>query len=200
MALSAGAWLGGDRSVLLMQSSGVGNCVNMLSLMASLPFPVPHAGDDAGRMGRIQSRGRSRWARRRAQAFEIMGVTVLRLDDPDDAEEVISAAASLAYRRRPAGRRADRATDDRPQEVEGNQVMANEFGSRSTAATPSRRCLPIAAICSSSPASARRPTTCSTPAIIPATSISGARWAARRWLASASRWRSRSVPSLVHHR
>src|SRR5215475_15345017 len=32
VALSAGAWLGGDRAVLLMQSSGVGNCVNMLSL------------------------------------------------------------------------------------------------------------------------------------------------------------------------
>ena len=33
VALSAGAWLGGDRAVLLMQSSGVGNCVNMLSLL-----------------------------------------------------------------------------------------------------------------------------------------------------------------------
>ncbi len=31
------------------------------------------------------------------QAFEIMGTTVLRLDNPDDAEEVVSAAASLAY-------------------------------------------------------------------------------------------------------
>src|SRR5947209_788201 len=35
LALSAGAWLGGHRAVLLMQSSGVGNCVNMLSLPAS---------------------------------------------------------------------------------------------------------------------------------------------------------------------
>ena len=32
IALSAGAWLGGKRAVLLMQSSGVGNCINMLSL------------------------------------------------------------------------------------------------------------------------------------------------------------------------
>ena len=31
------------------------------------------------------------------QALEIMGVTVLRLDRPEDAEEVISAAASLAF-------------------------------------------------------------------------------------------------------
>ncbi|HEX6113773.1 MAG TPA: hypothetical protein VFZ10_15820, partial [Geminicoccaceae bacterium] len=32
VALAAGAWLGGQRAVLLMQSSGVGNCVNMLAL------------------------------------------------------------------------------------------------------------------------------------------------------------------------
>src|SRR5947207_11233797 len=31
VALAAGAWLGGQRSALLMQSSGVGNCINMLS-------------------------------------------------------------------------------------------------------------------------------------------------------------------------
>jgi sulfopyruvate decarboxylase TPP-binding subunit len=31
------------------------------------------------------------------QAFEIMGVTVFRLARPEDAEEVISAACSLAF-------------------------------------------------------------------------------------------------------
>ena len=31
----AGAELGGERGVLLMQSSGVGNCINMLSLIRS---------------------------------------------------------------------------------------------------------------------------------------------------------------------
>ena len=33
IAVSCGAWLGGERAVLLMQSSGVGNCINMLSLV-----------------------------------------------------------------------------------------------------------------------------------------------------------------------
>ena len=33
VALLAGAWLGGARGVLLMQSSGVGNCINMLSMV-----------------------------------------------------------------------------------------------------------------------------------------------------------------------
>ena len=40
IALAAGAWLGGARAVLLMQSSGVGNCVNMLSLMSACRFPL----------------------------------------------------------------------------------------------------------------------------------------------------------------
>jgi sulfopyruvate decarboxylase alpha subunit len=40
VALAAGAWLGGERCVLLMQSSGVGNCINMLSLMRTCRFPM----------------------------------------------------------------------------------------------------------------------------------------------------------------
>ncbi len=40
VALAAGAWLGGERAALLMQSSGLGNCVNMLSLMRACRFPL----------------------------------------------------------------------------------------------------------------------------------------------------------------
>ena len=40
VALAAGAWLGGARAVLLMQSSGVGNCINMLSLSRACRFPM----------------------------------------------------------------------------------------------------------------------------------------------------------------
>jgi sulfopyruvate decarboxylase alpha subunit len=40
VALAAGAWLGGQRAALLMQSSGVGNCINMLSLIKSCRFPL----------------------------------------------------------------------------------------------------------------------------------------------------------------
>jgi sulfopyruvate decarboxylase TPP-binding subunit len=38
VALMVGAWAGGHRGVLLMQSSGVGNCINMLSLTQSSAF------------------------------------------------------------------------------------------------------------------------------------------------------------------
>jgi sulfopyruvate decarboxylase alpha subunit len=96
VALSAGAWLGGDRAVLLMQSSGVGNCVNMLSLLASCRFPL---------LTFVTMRGE--WAefnpwqipmgKATPQAFEIMGVTVFRLERPEDAGEIASAAAALAF-------------------------------------------------------------------------------------------------------
>src|SRR5580698_5609978 len=39
IALSAGAWLGGQRAVMLMQSSGVGNTINMLSLPINCRMP-----------------------------------------------------------------------------------------------------------------------------------------------------------------
>jgi sulfopyruvate decarboxylase alpha subunit len=96
VALCAGAWLGGNRAVLLMQSSGVGNCVNMLSLMNSCRLPL---------LTIVTMRGE--WAEfnpwqipmgaATPGAFELMGVTVLRIHDPEEAGEVISAAASLAF-------------------------------------------------------------------------------------------------------
>ena len=96
IALCAGAWLGGDRSVLLMQSSGVGNCVNMLSLMNSCRMPF---------LTLVTMRGE--WAefnpwqipmgRATPGVFELMGVTVMRIDHAEDAAEVVSAAADLAF-------------------------------------------------------------------------------------------------------
>ena len=40
VAMLAGTWLGGERGALLMQSSGVGNCINLLSIMQECRFPL----------------------------------------------------------------------------------------------------------------------------------------------------------------
>src|SRR5262245_18342397 len=40
IGILAGAWLGGERGVLLMQSSGVENCINTLSLARVCTFPM----------------------------------------------------------------------------------------------------------------------------------------------------------------
>lgn len=96
VALAAGAWLGGQRSVLLMQSSGVGNCINMLSLMATCRFPL---------LTLVTMRGE--WAefnpwqvpmgRATPGVLELMGVKVMRVDEAEEAEETVSAAATLAF-------------------------------------------------------------------------------------------------------
>lgn len=96
VALAAGAWLGGQRSVLLMQSSGVGNCINMLSLMASCRCPF---------LTLVTMRGE--WAefnpwqvpmgRATPGALELMGVKVLRADMADEVEDIVSAAAAFAF-------------------------------------------------------------------------------------------------------
>jgi sulfopyruvate decarboxylase alpha subunit len=96
VALACGAWLGGDRAVLLMQSSGVGNCVNMFSLLESCRFPfltvVTMRGEYAefnpwqGPMGRATQR-----------AMELMGITVLRVEDPEEVEATMSAAVDSVF-------------------------------------------------------------------------------------------------------
>ncbi len=96
IALLAGTWLGGDRGVLLMQSSGVGNCVNMLSLMATCRFPL---------LTLVTMRGE--WAEFNPWQVPMglatpgvlgaMGVTILRVNHAEEAAEVVSAAAALAF-------------------------------------------------------------------------------------------------------
>ena len=96
VALACGAWLGGQRAVLLMQSSGVGNCVNMFSLLRSAGFPfltlVTMRGEYAefnpwqGPMGRATQ-----------EALELMGITVLRASDPSEVEELVSAGLDAAF-------------------------------------------------------------------------------------------------------
>ena len=63
VALLAGADLGGARGVLLMQSSGTGNCVNMLSLMKGGHFPLLTLISMRGDFGEGNPWS-TRWARR----------------------------------------------------------------------------------------------------------------------------------------
>jgi sulfopyruvate decarboxylase alpha subunit len=96
VALSAGAWLGGDRSVLLMQSSGVGNCVNMLSLTQVLRFPFLTLVTMRGEWGEFNP-----WqvpmGSSTAAVFELSGVRVLRASRAEEVREVVEAAAGQAY-------------------------------------------------------------------------------------------------------
>src|ERR1700747_702689 len=88
VALLAGAWAGGQRGVLLMQSSGVGNCINMLSLVPILRFPFLTLVTMRGEWGEFNPwqvpMGTSTQA-----AFELCGIKVLRAAYPQEVREVV---------------------------------------------------------------------------------------------------------------
>ncbi len=96
IALAAGAWLGGERSAVLMQSSGVGNCMNALSLIHSCRFPL---------LMIITMRGEWRefnpWqlpmGQNTGDYLRRSGCIVHRLSNLDDSIEIVAGSAALAY-------------------------------------------------------------------------------------------------------
>lgn len=92
----AGAWLGGERGALLMQSSGVGNCINTLALQAVAKFPllmvVTMRGDWAEFNGWQNPMGQATEA-----ALKLMGVMTWRADVPQDVEPLLHGAATMAF-------------------------------------------------------------------------------------------------------
>lgn len=97
VALAAGAHLGDAKAVLLMQSSGVGNCVNMFSLMRTGRFPF---------VGFVTMRGEfgeeNPWQVPMGQGvrgvLEAMGVQVYAVERPDDVVPAARAALGIAYK------------------------------------------------------------------------------------------------------
>jgi sulfopyruvate decarboxylase alpha subunit len=96
VAMAVGAWLGGDKSVLLMQSSGVGNCVNMLSMLSVCQVPLPML---------ITMRGD--WAefnpwqvpmgRATQGVLEQMGTLVNRADHADEVAPLAEGTMRIAF-------------------------------------------------------------------------------------------------------
>ena len=96
VALLAGADLGGARGALLMQSSGVGNCINMLSLMGGGRFPLLALVSMRGDFGEGNP-----WQYPMGQAtqkvLEAMGLIVMRIDRPEDVTPTVAAALTMAF-------------------------------------------------------------------------------------------------------
>src|SRR5689334_3301388 len=96
IGLAAGAWLGGERAALLMQSSGVGNCVNSLTLASNCGFPLLVVVTMRGEWGEFNP-----WQVPMGQAtpevLRLSGVRVLRLERAEDALATVSSAAKLAF-------------------------------------------------------------------------------------------------------
>lgn len=92
----AGAWLGGERGALLMQSSGVGNCINTLALQAYARFPLLMVITMRGDWAEFNP-----WQNPMGQATEgslkLMGVMTWRADVPADVAPLLHGAATMAF-------------------------------------------------------------------------------------------------------
>jgi sulfopyruvate decarboxylase alpha subunit len=96
VAIAAGAWLGGRRSVVLMQSSGVGNCINMLSLPVIARFPLLLLVTMRGEWAEFNP-WQAPMGRATQAALEAIGVRVMRADTAPDLVDAVESAATLAY-------------------------------------------------------------------------------------------------------
>jgi sulfopyruvate decarboxylase alpha subunit len=96
VALAAGAWLGGQRAALLMQSSGVGNCVNMLSLTRTCRFPLVMLVAMRGEWAEFNPWQVPMGSKTRA-ALELCDVLVYRVEQPAEAVETLAVALDIAF-------------------------------------------------------------------------------------------------------
>jgi sulfopyruvate decarboxylase alpha subunit len=96
VAMLAGAWLGGQRGALLMQSSGVGNCINMFSMIRECRFPLFSLVTMRGEFGEFNP-----WqvpmGNTTASALANAGVLVKTVDEASRLVETVTAALTLAF-------------------------------------------------------------------------------------------------------
>ncbi|MAG95939.1 MAG: thiamine pyrophosphate-binding protein [Alphaproteobacteria bacterium] len=92
----AGAWLGGQRGVLLMQSSGIGNCVNMFGFAKTCRLPLLLLATMRGQWGEFNP-----WQLPMGQnagpVLEASGVMVFPVEEAAQVGETVAAAARMVF-------------------------------------------------------------------------------------------------------
>ena len=96
ISMLAGAWLGGERGVLLMQSSGVGNCVNFFGMVQECRFPLLVLVTMRGQWGEFNPWQVWMGAATRS-VLEQCGVVCYDADDPSRVVDTVSAASKLVF-------------------------------------------------------------------------------------------------------
>ena len=96
IGLAAGAWLGGERSVLLMQSSGVGNIINVLGMVTVCRFPLVMIITMRGQQGEFNP-----WqvpmGEGTPRVLETMGVAVRQAGEPQAVAAHVKLALTRAF-------------------------------------------------------------------------------------------------------
>jgi sulfopyruvate decarboxylase alpha subunit len=96
IGLLSGAWLGGERGVLLMQSSGVGNCINTLSMAKVCGFPLLMIVTMRGEWGETNP-----WqvpmGQITAESLRLAGSVVYKVHEASEAAAAVEAAGRIAF-------------------------------------------------------------------------------------------------------
>jgi sulfopyruvate decarboxylase alpha subunit len=96
VGLVAGAALGGQRAALLMQSSGVGNCINMFSLLRNCGFGCVILVTMRGEFGEFNP-----WQVPMGSitdgVLRLAGFLTYRIENPEDVDDIVSAGCDMAF-------------------------------------------------------------------------------------------------------
>jgi sulfopyruvate decarboxylase alpha subunit len=96
VGVTYGAWLGGQRSALFMQSSGTGNCINALALPAYHETPLLMMVTMRGQEGEGNP-AQFPMGRGVKPVFEAMGVVCLDANSADEVSQRFAEAVDLAF-------------------------------------------------------------------------------------------------------
>lgn len=96
VAMAVGACLGGERTVLLVQSSGAGNCINMLGMITECRVPLLMLVTMRGTWAEFNP-----WqipmAEATAPVLAAIGCVVKKVDNVEQVGPTVSAACQLAF-------------------------------------------------------------------------------------------------------
>jgi sulfopyruvate decarboxylase alpha subunit len=96
VGLLAGAALGGQRAALLMQSSGVGNCINMFSLLRNCGFGCVVLVTMRGEFGEFNP-----WqvpmGAITEDVLKLSGFLTYRIDSAEDVDDTVGAGCDMAF-------------------------------------------------------------------------------------------------------
>jgi sulfopyruvate decarboxylase alpha subunit len=99
VGIATGCWLGGQRAMIAMQSSGVGNCINAMGLPTAFRAPCLMLVTMRGQWGEFNP-----WQVPMGQAakpaLEAIGVKCFPVERADEVGETFAAAADLAFHSR----------------------------------------------------------------------------------------------------
>lgn len=97
VAACCGAWLGGKRAALLLQSSGVGNCMNAFTMVSNCRFPILLFVAMRGEFAEVNP-WQVAMGRITADCLELSGFEVWWARSPAEIVDLVAGGIRMAWR------------------------------------------------------------------------------------------------------